>query len=75
MKIINIQHIPNKVLRISKETLNNVIFYQLRYWIKKDRTNEDPPTNKVIAFHVYKLDEALFSLIHCYEDVKNILPN
>ena len=75
MRIGDIQLNQNKILRISKDTVNMVTFYQLRYWIKKDGGNEYEPSDKVIAFHVNKLDEVLLSLIHFSQDTKNTLPN
>ena len=75
MKLRDIQLNKNKILRISKDTVNSVTFYQLRYWTRDSQDKEYKPTEKVIAFHVDKLDEILLSLIHSSVDNQNIIPN
>ena len=75
MKLRDIQLNKNKILRISKDTVNGVTFYQLRYWTRDNQENAYKPTEKVIAFHVDKLDEILLSLIHSSVDNQNIIPN
>ena len=74
MRIGDIQLNQNKILRISKDTVNMVTFYQYGTGLK-DGGNEYEPSDKVIAFHVNKLDEVLLSLIHFSQDTKNTLPN
>jgi hypothetical protein len=69
MTLHTIELSPSTQIRVSKDTVNEKTFGQVRVWIKKKGESEYTPTRKGVAFSLEKTGELVQGLLNLEDSI------
>jgi hypothetical protein len=69
MTLHKIELTPSTEIRISKDTINDKTFGQVRVWVKLKGNDEKTPTKKGIAFSLEKTGELIQGLLSLEDSI------
>ena len=69
MTLRKIELTPSTQIRISKDTVNDKTFGQVRIWIKLKGNDEYTPTKKGVAFSLEKTGELVQGLLNLEDSI------